>query len=202
MNSICHPKLIVGLGNPGPQYQFTRHNVGFEVVDRLIIKLNIKKLIEKYHAFVAFGRLNDFDIILAKPLTYVNASGQAVAPIASEFNIPLTELCIVYDDLNLDLGVLRIRRGGSDGGHNGIKSIIHHLGNQDFPRLRIGIGNPVDDAISHVLGKFTKEERIVIDESIEKAADALEILITDGIEAAMNKFNMRLNLPPNVKREE
>jgi len=192
MNSIYHPKLIVGLGNPGPQYQFTRHNIGFEVIDKLIIRLNIKRLIEKYHALVAFGKLNDFDIILAKPLTFVNASGQAVAPIVSEFNIPLTELCVVYDDINLDLGVLRIRRAGSDGGHNGIKSLIHHLGSQDFPRLRIGIGKPADEAISHVLGKFTKEERMVIDEAIEKAADAVEILSTDGIEAAMNKFNIRL----------
>jgi len=193
MNSTHHPKLIVGLGNPGRQYQFTRHNVGFEVIDKLIIRLNIKRLIEKHHALVAFGKLSDFDIILAKPLTFVNGSGQAVAPIVSEFGIPLTELCVVHDDLNLDLGVLRIRRAGSDGGHKGLKSIIHHLDSQDFPRLRIGIGKPADDGISHVLGRFTQEERRVVDESIEKAADALEILITDGIEVAMNKFNVRLN---------
>ena len=204
MNSTHHPKLIVGLGNPGRQYQFTRHNVGFEVIDKLIIRLNhktkslvseanIKRLTEKHHALVAFGKLSDFDIILAKPLTFVNGSGQSVAPIVSEFDIPLTELCIVYDDLNLDLGVLRIRRAGSDGGHKGLKSIIYHLSSQDFPRLRIGIGKPADDGISHVLGKFTEEERMVIDESIEKAVDALEILITDGIEVAMNKFNVRLN---------
>lgn len=193
MNSTYHPKLIVGLGNPGRQYQFTRHNVGFEVIDKLIIRLDIKRLTEKHHALVAFGKLSDFDIILAKPLTFVNGSGQSVAPIVSEFDIPLTELCVVYDDLNLDLGVLRIRRTGSDGGHKGLKSIIHHLDSQDFPRLRIGIGKPADDAISHVLSEFTPEERVVIDESIEKAADALETLITDGIETAMNKFNMRLN---------
>ncbi|HIE28665.1 TPA: aminoacyl-tRNA hydrolase [Candidatus Poribacteria bacterium] len=196
MNSIYHSKLIVGLGNPGRRYQFTRHNVGFEVIDKLIIRLNIKRIVEKHHALVAFGRLSDFDIILAKPLTFVNASGQSVAPIVSEFNLPLTELCVVYDDLNLDLGILRIRRAGSDGGHKGLKSIIHHLDSQDFPRLRVGIGKPADDAISHVLSEFTSEERVVIDESIEKAADALETLITDGIEAAMNKFNMRLNCCP------
>ena len=193
MNSTYHPKLIVGLGNPGPRYQFTRHNVGFEVIDKLIIRLNIKRLIDKHHALVACGKLGDFDIILAKPLTFVNASGQSVAPIVSEFEIPLTELCVVYDDLNLDLGVLRIRRTGSDGGHKGLKSIIHYLGHQDFPRLRVGIGKPADDAINHVLGEFTPEERMVIDESVEKAADALETLITDGMETAMNKFNIRLN---------
>jgi PTH1 family peptidyl-tRNA hydrolase len=194
MNSTYHPKLIIGLGNPGHRYQFTRHNVGFKVIDKLIIRFNIERLIEKYHAIVAFGKFSDFDIILAKPLTFVNASGQAAVEIVSEFNIPLTELCIVYDDLNLDLGVLRIRRSGSNGGHKGLKSIINHLGSQDFPRLRIGIGNPVDDAISHVLGKFTPEEQMVIDKSIEQAADALELLIMDGIEAVMNKYNTRINL--------
>jgi PTH1 family peptidyl-tRNA hydrolase len=193
MNSTYHPKLLVGLGNPGRQYQFTRHNVGFEVIDEFITRLRIKTSTEKHHAIIAFGKLNDIDIILAKPLTFVNTSGQAVAPIVAEFDLPLSEMCIVYDDLNLDLGVLRIRRAGSDGGHKGLKSIIHHLDTLNFPRLRIGIGKPLDDTISHVLGKFTPAERVVIDEAIEKAADALEILIMDGIEVAMNKFNLRLN---------
>jgi len=193
MNSIYHPKLIVGLGNPGSKYQFTRHNVGFEVIDKFISRLNLKTSTEKHNALITFGKLSDLEIILAKPLTFVNASGQAVAPIISEYDIPVNEICVVYDDLNLDLGVLRIRRSGSDGGHKGLKSIIHHLGRRDFPRLRIGIGKPVDDSINHVLGKFTQDERVVIDESIEKAADALEILITDGIEITMNKFNVRVN---------
>ena len=188
---MCHTKMIVGLGNPGPQYQHTKHNVGFEVIDELILRIGIRKLTEKHRAVIASGQLDNYNVILVKPLTFVNGSGQAVAPLVADLNIPLMGLCAVYDDFHLNLGTLRIRRSGSDGGHKGMQSIIHHLGSRDFPRLRIGIGKPIGDTVNHVLSRFTQDERLAADESIILAADALHVFIVDGIEAAMNKYNAR-----------
>lgn len=184
-------KLIVGLGNPGPRYQNTRHNVGFEVIDHIADRLEDKKIIGKHRAIIVFGMINSQEVILTKPLTYVNASGPVVADLVSRFNLSLPQLCVVYDDINLDLGTLRIRRAGSDGGHKGMKSIIYELDSQEFPRLRVGIGKPNSDPIDYVLGKFDSEEREMVEDSIQRAADALQMMVLDGIEVAMNNYNSR-----------
>jgi len=184
-------KLIVGLGNPGPRYQNTRHNVGFEVIDHITDRLEDKKVIGKHRSIIASGIINSQKVILAKPLTYVNASGQVVVELISQFNISLPQLCVVYDDINLELGMLRIRRTGSDGGHKGMKSIIYELNSQEFPRLRVGIGEPDSDPIDYVLGTFAPEEREIIENAIERAADALQVMVLEGIEVAMNHYNSK-----------
>jgi len=188
---ITTTKLIVGLGNPGPRYQHTRHNVGFEVIDQITDRLEAKKLVEKHRSIIVFGTIGADEIILAKPLTYVNASGQAVAELVAQFDISLPQLCIVHDDINLDLGVLRIRRAGSDGGHKGMRSIVYKLSSQEFPRLRVGIGKPDADPIDYVLGKFDADEREIVADAIKRAADALQLMVLKGIEAAMNNYNSR-----------
>ncbi len=184
-------KLIVGLGNPGPRYQNTRHNVGFEVIDQITERLEAKKIVEKHRSIIVFGTIGAHEIILAKPLTYVNASGQAVTELVAQFDISLPQLCVVYDDINLDLGVLRIRRAGSDGGHKGMKSIIYKLNGQEFPRLRVGIGKPDSAPIDYVLGKFAADEREIVEDAIKRAADALQLMVLEGIEVAMNNYNLR-----------
>lgn len=182
-------KLIVGLGNPGPRYQHTRHNIGFEVIDQITNRLEDKKIVGKHRSIIVFGMIDSQEVILVKPLTYVNASGQAVAELVSRFNISLPQLCVVYDDINLDLGVLRIRRAGSDGGHKGMKSIIYELSSQEFPRLRVGIGKPDSAPIDYVLGRFNVDEREIVGDAIKRAADALQLMVLEGIEAAMNHYN-------------
>ena len=184
-------KLIVGLGNPGPRYQNTRHNVGFEVIDQITERLEAKKIVEKHRSIIVFGTIGAHEIILAKPLTYVNASGQAVTELVAQFDISLPQLCVVYDYINLDLGVLRIRRAGSDGGHKGMKSIIYKLNGQEFPRLRVGIGKPDSAPIDYVLGKFAADEREIVEDAIKRAADALQLMVLEGIEVAMNNYNLR-----------
>jgi len=184
-------KLIVGLGNPGPRYRNTRHNVGFEVIDQITERLEAKKIVEKHRSIIVFGTIGAHEIILAKPLTYVNASGQAVTELVAQFDISLPQLCVVYDDINLDLGVLRIRRAGSDGGHKGMKSIIYKLNGQEFPRLRVGIGKPDSAPIDYVLGKFAADEREIVEDAIKRAADALQLMVLEGIEVAMNNYNLR-----------
>ena len=186
-------KLIVGLGNPGRKYELTKHNVGFEVVDLLRHVIRAKE--PKRHSFslVTEGRLETENLILAKPQTFMNSSGVAVAALVLEYSVQLEDLCIVYDDLNLELGALRIRRKGSAGGHKGVKSIIDSLGSQLFPRLRIGIGQPPEqmEAIDYVLSKFAAKERELIEQTKQMAVEALEVMILCGINSAMNRFNIR-----------
>jgi PTH1 family peptidyl-tRNA hydrolase len=139
-------------------------------------------------------------VIFAKPMTYMNNSGSAVAGLVQRFGISTDDLCVIYDDLHLDIGVLRIRRGGSDGGHNGMKSIIRSLGTQEFPRLRIGIGeSKQENWMEHVLSKFSPAESVEIDQAIQRAADAIETFITDGLQTAMNRFNKRVERLPSDK---
>lgn len=183
------PKLIVGLGNPGPQYEQTKHNLGFWVVNELLLRLQLNRLEPLCKSLVARTEWHRSEVIFAKPMTYMNNSGQAVSMIVQKFDISPQDLCVVYDDLNLDIGVLRLRKAGSDGGHNGMKSIIHHLGTQDFPRLRVGIGQVEGDWMDHVLTKFSADEREYIDWAIPCAADAIETFVTDGVQTAMNRFN-------------
>lgn len=190
-------KLIVGLGNPGMRYEHTKHNVGFRVVDALYeVFCQRDSQPRPAHTSICNSLViqttwHDTPIILAKPMTYMNNSGAAVAALVRRFEIPLPDLCIVYDDIHLDVGVLRIRQKGSDGGQKGMKSIIHHLGTTEFPRLRIGIGEPVGDLTDYVLTEFSEDEEIEIAHTIDRAVDAIETFVKDDILTAMNQFNRR-----------
>ncbi len=196
-------KLIVGLGNPGPRYEHTKHNVGFRVIDALYKKATSGKhklasqrtasdnVLLRCKSLIVQTTWHDTPVILAKPMTYMNNSGTAVSALVNYFEVPLTDLCIVYDDVHLDIGVLRIRQKGSDGGQKGMKSIIHHLGTMAFPRLRIGIGEPVGDIVDYVLTEFSETEEIEIAQTIDRAADALETLVSQDILTVMNRFNGR-----------
>ena len=181
-------KLIVGLGNPGPRYANTRHNVGFRALE-ILMEQGDNKIVARYNSLVMETTLHDTSLVLAKPLTYMNNSGSAIAALVNQLEIPLTELCIVYDDIHLDVGVIRMRRKGSDGGHNGMKSIISTLHTTEFPRLRIGIGEPIGAQVDYVLSEFTDAEAPKIEDAIQRAVDAVETFVTDGILTAMNRFN-------------
>lgn len=183
-------KLIVGLGNPGPRYANTRHNVGFRALD-ILMEQGKNKIVSRYNSLIMETTLHDTSIVLAKPLTYMNNSGRAVAALVHQLEIPLTELCVVYDDIHLDVGVIRMRRKGSDGGHNGMKSIIGSLHTTEFPRLRIGVGEPTGAQVDYVLSEFTDAEAQEIAEAVQRAVDAVETFVTDGILTAMNRFNGR-----------
>ena len=182
-------KLIVGLGNPGPQYENTKHNLGFWVVSELLLRLQLSRLEPLCRSLVVQTKWHNSEVIFAKPMTYMNNSGQAINMLVQKFDICPQNLCVIYDDLNLDIGVLRMRKAGSDGGHNGMKSIIHHLGTQDFPRLRVGIGKVEGEWMDYVLNEFSRVEREYIDWAIPCAADAIETFITDDVQTAMNRFN-------------
>lgn len=194
-------KLIVGLGNPGPRYERTKHNIGFRVLDALYekTKSSRRKLSERRtrsdttvslcKSLVVQTAWHGTSVILAKPMTYMNNSGTAIAALVNRFEIPLTELCVVYDDVHLDMGVIRIRQKGSDGGQKGMQSIIRHLGTTAFPRLRLGIGEPVGDLVDYVLTEFSEAEEIEIGHTIERAVDAVETFVKDDILTAMNRFN-------------
>ncbi len=183
--------VIVGLGNPGPKYARTRHNIGFWCIDRLAKEYSIQ--LERRHqaALVGQGLIEGHRVALAKPRTYVNLSGQAASYLLARFKVSPTELLVIYDDVALPLGRLRLRRNGSAGGHNGIKSIIGALGTQEFPRLRVGIGRPSEgaDQIGHVLGTLPDEEQKAIDEAVERVVQVVASILTEGIEAAMGRFN-------------
>ena len=183
-------KAIVGLGNPGAEYQATRHNVGFAVVDFLARRWNVR--LKSWKSVAALAVVSDRDVLLAEPKTFMNASGEAVARITAFHKIESDDLLVVVDEAQLPLGRLRLRRAGSAGGHNGLKSIIEHLG-LDFPRLRIGIGlgDPRRDLVDHVLSSFENNERATASEAIARSADAVEVFVEEGIGQAMNRFNVR-----------
>ena len=184
-------KLIVGLGNPGREYAATRHNVGFEVVDALAKRCRTRILRRMGRALIARTTVAGTEVILAKPQTFMNLSGEAVAYIARRERIEPPDILVIYDDMDLPVGKIRIRPAGSSGGHKGVQSIINHLHTQEFPRVRIGIGSTDRDAIKHVLSRFNRRERAVINEAVRTAADAVEMILSDGIEAAMNVYNRR-----------
>ena len=187
-------KLIVGLGNPGPKYENTKHNLGFWIINELLLRLQLNRLEPSCRSLVARAEWHDAEVIFAKPMTYMNNSGQAISMLTQKFDISPQDLCVIYDDLNLDIGMLRMRKAGSDGGHNGMKSIIHHLRIQDFPRLRVGIGKVEGEWMDHVLNEFSADEREYIDWAIPLAADAIETFIAEGVQTVMNRFNGRV--PP------
>lgn len=185
-------KLIVGLGNPGPEYRDTRHNVGFLVADELARRWRLSDAWrEKFEALHVRTTVADEAVIVAKPLTFMNLSGQAVAGLAGFYKIDPADVLVVTDDVALPLGRLRARPEGSAGGHNGLKSIIQHLGTQAFPRVRVGVGRGDDrrELSDHVLGRFEAGERDTVSAAVLRAADASERFLTDGIERVMSAFN-------------
>lgn len=185
------PILIVGLGNPGREYKDTRHNLGFMLIDRLTVRLNARGMKVQSKAIVISAQHNDVKLILAKPQTFMNLSGQSVQGLLRFYKLPLENLLVAHDDLDLPFCTLRIRPGGGPGGQNGMGSIIKQLGTQDFPRLRIGIDRPPGrmDAAAYVLQEFSNKELMTVSETLDRAADAALTFATDGLNAAMNKFN-------------
>lgn len=202
------PQLIVGLGNPEPKYDRTRHNIGFAAVDALSRSWQIP-LSEnrKFQAEFGEGKISLADKIrLLKPLTYMNNSGQAIRAVTDWYKLPPESVLVIYDDMDLPLGKIRLRLSGSAGGHNGMKSAIAHLGSQNFPRLRIGIGKPgattKDDSstVSYVLGRFSAGETQIVAEVLQLVVDAIEAAIAQGVEKAMNRYNNRNILPTDTKQ--
>ncbi|MFH1087781.1 MAG: aminoacyl-tRNA hydrolase [Chloroflexota bacterium] len=189
-------KLVVGLGNPGKEYARNRHNVGFRCVDYLARHGAIQLKVRRHHSRLGSGRIDNTEVLLAKPQTFVNRSGEAVSQLAQQYRIAVGDLIVISDDLDLPLGKLRIRAGGSSGGHKGLKSIASALGATDFLRLRIGIGRPEDSlleremqVVNHVLGDFTPDEEQQVALVIPRAAEAIRCLLTDGVSAAMARTN-------------
>jgi peptidyl-tRNA hydrolase, PTH1 family len=186
-------KLIVGLGNPGSQYAVNRHNVGYMCINHLARANGIKFDRKQGLARVGLGKIAGREAVLAKPQTYMNVSGEAVALLVKKHKVALDDLIVIHDDLDLPPGKLRLSFGSRSGGHNGIKSIIGRLGSQEFHRVRLGIGRPGesggDDIIDFVLGDLMGEERKVIESVLPKASEAIACLISEGLDAAMNKFN-------------
>ena len=182
-------KLIVGLGNPGMGYSSNRHNVGFRCIDHFARQNRIPLPQRWQRAKVGTGTVAGVEVVLAKPQTFMNLSGAAVSSLVHRLKLPLEDLLVIHDDMDLPPGKVRIRPSGSSGGHRGTQSIIDSLGSQDFPRIRVGIGRPVGDEISYVLSDFSSEERPVIAEAIATVSDAICCILTEGIEAAMNKYN-------------
>ena len=183
--------VIVGLGNPGPEYADTRHNAGFWCIDALATKHGITLERRNRSAIIGEGEIDDKRVALVKPRTFVNRSGAAVNYLTARYAMPIDSLLLVCDDINLPPGKLRLRRKGSAGGHNGIKSVIEAAGSQDFPRLRIGVGRPAEGKgqIEHVIGPMESEDREVVDEAVDRAADAIACLLSDGLEEAMSRYN-------------
>lgn len=183
--------MIVGLGNPGPQYRNTRHNLGFEVIERLAVRLDVRKPVEKHQGVLAEAHHEGGKLLLVKPLTFMNRSGDCVAAAVRNRIFDPQDVLVIADDVNLPLGRLRIRAGGSAGGHNGLKSIIERLGTQDFHRLRIGVGSnaTAQDLSDHVLSRFRPEEREAVEDMVARAADAALLWASAGVERAMNEFN-------------
>lgn len=186
--------IIAGLGNPTKEYEGTRHNVGFDVIDRLSEKYNIAVDTKKHRAFIGKGMIAGQKVILAKPQTYMNLSGESIRSLLDYYKVDEEhELLVIYDDVSLGVGQLRIRAKGSAGGHNGIKNIIAHLGGQVFLRIKIGVGEkpPKYDLADYVLGHFSKAEKILMDEGYDNAVRAVEMIVSGDIEGAMNEYNRK-----------
>ena len=181
--------LIVGLGNPGSEYNGTRHNIGFEAVDYIADKYNIELNRIKFKGIFGEGLINGKKVILLKPTTYMNLSGESIREVVNFYKISNEEIIVIYDDISLDVGRLRLREKGSHGGHNGIKSIIANLGTDVFPRVKIGVGAPKGNLVSHVLGKFNEEEINVLRKTLIATEEAVNVMLKNDVKDAMNKFN-------------
>lgn len=184
-------KIIVGLGNPGNEYAKTRHNVGFMMVDALADHLNISLWKDKFNAKIAEGRIGTEKILLVKPQTYMNNSGEAVGPLMRWYKVAPEDIFVAHDDMDIPAGTIRIRKKGSSGGHNGIKSLIAHIGSENFARIRLGIGRPLAGwtVVNHVLAPFPAEDKVEVDKAIKYLIPAIECMVTDSVDKAMNKYN-------------
>ena len=184
--------IIAGLGNPDEKYQGTRHNVGFDVVDRLAEKYQIAVDTKKHRALIGKGVIEGQKVLLVKPQTYMTLSGEAVHEAVQFYKIPADHVLVIYDDVSLPVGKLRVRPTGSAGGHNGIKNIIAHLGTDVFPRVKVGVGAPSHpdyDMVDWVIGSFSAQEKKIVDEALDRALDAAECIISRGVTEAQNRFN-------------
>lgn len=182
--------LIVGLGNPGAEYARTRHNVGFDVIEELASRHKIKINKAKHRARIGVGEIDGTGVALAMPLTFMNNSGQSVAPMMREYGLKPERVLIVSDDLDMDLARVRLKPKGGSGGHNGHKSIIKNLGTEEYPRLKIGIHSEKrDETVDFVLSRFTPEERVDINNAVKKSAESIEVIVTQGLELALSRTN-------------
>lgn len=184
-------KIIVGLGNPGKEYERTRHNTGFMVVDKLADKFNIEIKKEKSKALIGLGEINGEKVMLVKPQTFMNLSGEAVRGLVDFYKEDIKNIFIIFDDIDLEIGKIRIKERGSAGTHNGMKSIVKELGTENFKRIKVGIGKPKEhiDLVNHVLGKFSDEEMKLLEGSIDNAVNAAELIIKEEVAKAMNMHN-------------
>lgn len=189
--------IIIGLGNPGEKYQATKHNIGWDAVTRISDDYRISLDSKKHKAICGTGYIEGEKVILAQPLTYMNLSGESVRQLMDFYKVSPQEIIIIYDDISLEVGQLRIRKKGSAGGHNGIKSIIQHLGTDEFPRIKVGVGDkPKEwDLADYVLSRFHKEEQPAIRQALKDTSDACRTMITSGIDAAMNVYNKKKEVP-------
>ena len=186
--------IIAGLGNPGKEYMGTRHNAGFSVIDELADKYNISVDTAKHKGLIGKGVIAGQKVILVKPMTYMNNSGECIREVMDYYKCDIDDFIVIFDDISLDVGKLRLRAKGSAGGHNGIKDIIRQLGTEKFLRIKVGVGAKPKgwDLADHVLGRFSTEDRKLVDEAIEKAAKAVDIMISQGVDAAMNEYNRKV----------
>ncbi len=186
-------KIIVGLGNPGTEYRMSRHNIGFQVVDRLAQMNRIAVRTRRFRSLYGAGQINSQQVILVKPMTFMNRSGEAVKKATDFFRLGLEDLVVVHDDLDLPFGRLRFKRRGGDGGHQGVRSIIERMGGNDFLRLKVGIGRPPEglDSADYVLEVFDRTEQSLLDQTLASAAESLKIMMLEGLERAMNQFQKR-----------
>ena len=186
-------KVIVGLGNPGKKYENTRHNIGFAAVDYIAEKEGININTGKHKALVGSGYIDGVKVLLVKPQTFMNLSGESLRPIMDFYKLEPEDFLVIFDDIDLDVGRIRIRRKGSAGGHNGIKSIISHLGSMEFPRIKIGVGAkpPGYDLADYVLGHFSKADQEILQERFEDVYDAVKLIVGDDITEAMNRHNKK-----------
>lgn len=183
--------LIIGLGNPEEKYSNTRHNMGFDVINKLAEKCNIKVSKSKFDAFYGMGEIKGKKVILVKPQTYMNLSGDSIIKFKKFYKASNKDIIVIYDDIDLSLGDIRLKSKGGPGSHNGMKSVVQNLNTEDFMRVRVGIGNPEEksDMINYVIGPIPKREREILDISIDKAAESIIEILENGIDIAMNKFN-------------
>ena len=187
-------KLIVGLGNPGIEYQFTPHNMGFLAVDRIAEQCGVVVNNRHCHAQTARARIDNEDVVLAKPETYMNLSGMSVRELVEKYQaLPANDLVLLYDELDLPFGTLRVRPRGRSAGHNGVESVIGALGTQEFARIRMGVAPdfPVSDGAKYVLSQFRKAQYPVVDQVLDAAAEAVKVILAEGVQAAMNRFNRK-----------
>ncbi len=195
--------IVVGLGNPGREYEQTRHNIGFITINALAEKYGVKIDHLKFNALTASAMIGTEKVLFMKPQTYMNNSGEAVGEAARFYKVPPENILVISDDINFEPGFMRIRRKGSAGGHNGLKSIINHLGSEDFPRIKMGVGakvHPDEDLADHVLGKFNREDIDTMNDTIKKAVHASELIVSGDFDEAMNLYNTKKK--KNTEEEE